>query len=321
MKPELSCLLICLWKVTMPIESILLLGLALLLSVGLGVRWYRMRRDREIIARRLSAIINPEPTPESHLDPVQPWSPNTQVDDLIAQSGFKFHSWDLWATSVLIIVTGAVAGLLLSAQWWWGAGAGALLATCPWIVINVRANQRRAKFNEQLPNALDLFISVLRSGHSIPQAVRAVADEVPAPCGSEFAEMLQRMNLGQTLPQALAYSVSRFKSFELDLIRRATEIQMEIGGSLSDLLEKTNQTLRQRLKLQKQVQVLTAPSRLSAVIIFILPFLIAITFSFINPDYMAPLTDTKLGRALLSLAIAAQLVGYLIMRKLASFKV
>jgi len=155
----------------------------------------------------------------------------------------------------------------------------------------------------------------------VPQAVRAVAEEIPAPCGQEFGEMMQRMNLGQTLPQALSHSVKRFRSFELDLLRRATEIQMDVGGSLAELLDKTNSTLRQRLKLQRQVQVLTAPSRLSAVVIFVLPFLIAGSFSLINPQYMSPLTETKLGRGLLCLAFAAQVIGYLIMRRLASFKV
>jgi tight adherence protein B len=327
--------------VAMPTEAIIPLALALLLSIGLGVRWYCMRRDRDMIARRLSSIINREPVATSHaqnrsfsrLHPDEPMARRHQpaatllerqverTEAVIAQSGFRYRSWDLYAGCGSLFLTCVLCSLICSLDFLWGAALGLLLAACPFIVITARARKRRRKFTEQLPNALDLFVSVLRSGHSIPQAVRAVADEVPAPCGSEFGEMLQRMNLGQTLPQALMHSVTRFQSFELDLIRRATEIQMEVGGSLAELLEKTNQTLRQRLKLQKQVQVLTAPSRLSAVIIFILPFLIAGTFSFINPHYMAPLTDTKIGRALLCMAVAAQLVGYLIMRKLASFKV
>lgn len=322
-------------------EGIGALALALVLSLFLGVRWYRLQHDRATIARRLAHLLDPEldaaKPPESGqpADYVSAASVSggdrnkrsfieSQIDNteaLLAQAGLRYNWWDLYFVSGSLILAGVGTALALAFECILGAAAGAVLASLPWIFVTVRANKRRAKFTEQLPNALDLFVSVLRSGHSIPQAVRAVADEVPAPCGSEFSEMLQRMNLGQSLPQALSHSVNRFKSFDLDLIRRATEIQSEVGGSLAELLEKTNATLRQRLKLQRQVQVLTAPSRLSAVIIFILPFVIAVSFSMINPDYMAPLTTTKLGRGLLCLAFAVQVVGYLIMRKLASFKV
>ncbi len=314
---------------SMPPEAAVSLALAFVLSVALAVRWTMLRRERSRITRRLSHLLDPRldataaaTSPSTHrqsLPAMSQFIENAQAT--IAQAGLRYALSDVVFTCGSLFLTSLSLALIFGFDWLIGAAVGITLAAVPWIVVTALAHKRRSKFIEQLPNALDLFVSVLRSGHAVPQAVRAVAEEIPAPCGQEFGEMMQRMNLGQTLPQALSHSVKRFRSFELDLIRRATEIQMDVGGSLAELLDKTNSTLRQRLKLQRQVQVLTAPSRLSAVVIFVLPFLIAGSFSLINPQYMSPLTETKLGRGLLCLAFAAQVIGYLIMRRLASFKV
>jgi tight adherence protein B len=153
------------------------------------------------------------------------------------------------------------------------------------------------------------------------QAVKSVAEESPAPCGAEFAEVLHRLNLGQSLPDALTYSVDRFRSFELDLVRRATGIQLEVGGSLGELLDKTNSTLRQRLKLKRHVRVLTSQSRLSGVIIGLMPFLIAGMFEYMRPGYLTPLVTTGLGKIFLGSAIALQVLGVYLVKKLSTFKV
>src|SRR6185437_4697974 len=138
---------------------------------------------------------------------------------------------------------------------------GLVLTVIPFIVLKVRVEQMRTKFIEQLPDALDLMVAVLRSGHSVSQAVKAVANDMPQPCGQEFGAVLHRMNLGQPLSEALVNSARRFRCYELDLVRRAVTLQTEVGGSLSELFEKTNMTLRERLKLARHLRVITSQSR------------------------------------------------------------
>jgi tight adherence protein B len=196
-----------------------------------------------------------------------------------------------------------------------------VLAIVPFVYLLFQAAQRRRKFSEQLPDAIDLMIAVLKSGHSIPQAVKAVADEVPAPCGAEMEEVVHRMNLGQPLSNALFYSCEKYKSYELDLIRRAVSIQSEVGGSLAELLDKTNSTLRRRLKLVRQVRVLTAQSRLTAIIVGLLPFLLAATLEYTNPGYLDPLFSTVTGKLLLTAALLLQALGVVIMTRLSTMKV
>jgi tight adherence protein B len=141
------------------------------------------------------------------------------------------------------------------------------------------------------------------------------------PLGPEFMSVFQRMNLGQPLPEALSYSVEKFQSYELDLIKRAVAIQSEVGGSLAELLDKTNQSLRQRLKLVRQVRVLTTQSRLTAVIVGILPVVLALALETISPGYLSPLTESDIGRVLIGLAVLLEILGLLVMRRMASIKV
>jgi tight adherence protein B len=196
-----------------------------------------------------------------------------------------------------------------------------LLAALPTGYLKFKRAQIRKTFVTQLPDAIDLMISVLRTGHSIPQAVKTVSEELPAPVGSEFKQVMQRMNLGQPLSQALIYSCEKFASFELDLIRRAATIQAETGGSLAELLEKTNSTLRQRLKLVRQVGVLTAQSKLTATVVSMLPFVMAATLQYLSPGYLEPLFQSGLGKLLLSGALVLMIIGAFLMRKMATVKV
>lgn len=198
---------------------------------------------------------------------------------------------------------------------------GLLLSCLPWMVLIARRSMFRRKFTQQLPDAIDLMVSVLRSGHSIPQAVKTISQEIADPCGAEFKEVLQRMNLGQPLSHAITYSCEKLESDELDLIRRAIAIQSEVGGSLAELLDKTNSTLRQRLKLVQRVGILTAQSKLTAIIVGLLPVVLAIALQFISPGYLDPLVTSSIGKTLLAVAVVLELIGLMILKKMATVKV
>jgi tight adherence protein B len=129
------------------------------------------------------------------------------------------------------------------------------------------------------------------------------------------------MNLGQPLSDSLVLSARRFQSYELDLLRRAVAIQAEVGGSLAELMDKTNHTLRQRLKLVRQLRVVTAQSRLSAHIVGFLPIVLAIGLNFLSPGYLGLLTGDKLGQMLLIAVVILEIVGIFVMRRMSTMKV
>jgi len=227
---------------------------------------------------------------------------------------------DLYQSTVIGALVVALTGMLFDLAWYFCLLAALAVLIGPVIYLQIRAASLRQRFQQQLPDAIDLMVSVLRSGHSVPQAVKSVASDSAVPLGHEFAHVEQRMNLGLSLSEALTFSQEKFPLTELELIRRAVSIQTEVGGSLAELLEKTNGTLRQRLKLKRQIKVLTTQSRLTGFIVALLPLILGLALELLSPGYMEPLFQTDLGKMLLVLAAGLQVLGVFLMKKMTEVK-
>jgi len=240
---------------------------------------------------------------------------------LIEQSALAISFVDLLTVSLACALLPALIAYICALDWLVCFALALVASILPLGALSIVASRRRTKFIEQLPDAIDLMVSVLRSGHSISQAVRSVGKESAQPLGQEFAQVLQRINLGQPFGEALNNTVAKYRSDELDLIRRAITIQAEVGGSLAELLDKTNLTLRQRLKLKRQVKVLTSQSKLTGIIVALLPILLACALEFLSPGYLEPLVTNELGRMLLALAVVLELVGIFLINKMTEVKI
>jgi tight adherence protein B len=301
--------------------------------VGVGLtRVWRLNADKKLVRERLEALLGDDQAGQLSVaghDNEPKWFVDLEsknaavltVRTLLDRAGIDFAPLTfIWLALMAATAVGALS-MLIGVSLLLAAVIGLLVACAPYLVLSFAAERRRTRFVDQLPDALDLMISILRSGLSIPQGIKAVAEEMPSPCGPEFAQVLHRVNLGQSFTEALQTTSDRYQLFELDLVRRATAIQAEVGGSLAELLDKTNSTLRQRIRLKRQVRVLTAQSRLSGTIIALLPFVVGVGFQFLNPGYLSPLFDTNVGKMMLVLALVFQGAGILAIRKMSTFKV
>lgn len=239
---------------------------------------------------------------------------------LLLVADLESRGTDLYQSTVFGAVLVALTGLLFDVPWYICVIGALTLLIGPVVYLQIKAAGLKQKFQQQLPDAIDLMVSVLRSGHSVPQAVKSVASDSAKPLGHEFAHVEQRMNLGLSLSEALTFSQEKYPLTELELIRRAVSIQNEVGGSLAELLEKTNGTLRQRLKLKRHIKVLTTQSRLTGFIVALLPLILGLALELLSPGYMAPLFETDLGKMLLVLAFGLQVLGVFLMKKMTEVK-
>lgn len=278
-------------------------------------------RVTEFVPMELPAAPLPEPRTQKSNFSLPEWIEQPLLARL-ALAGWNARPDDLLLGS-LCLFAGVLTALFVGMQvpLIFAVLVSSMVACIPFVCVFAQSQRTKKKMTLQLPNAIDLMVSVLRSGHSIPQSIKAVANEMPDPCGREFNEILQRVNLGQSLSEAMEYTVARYGSFELDLMKRAFHIHSEVGGSVSELLEKTNKTLRERIRLKRHIDVLTTPSKLTAIIVGCLPFILAIGFYLMAPNYLTPLWTTRMGQIFMVVALFLQLVGILIMQRLASFKV
>lgn len=217
----------------------------------------------------------------------------------LARADLKLTAGEFVLLKVLGALVMAVIAAWLSAQFL-GAfsfpaavGAmvfgGALGSFLPDLYVKFRAKRRVAKFNDMLADTCAMLASSLRSGYSLLQSMDLVAREGSGPVASEFRRVVQEVGLGLSTEAALANLLRRVPSDDLDLMITAINIQHEVGGNLSQILDSIAHTIRERVRIKGEIRTLTAQGRISGYVITGLPIALAIFLTVINPGYMAPI--------------------------------
>ena len=238
-----------------------------------------------------------------------------------AKLGRRLHQagWALRSGEFLIIVV--FAALALAAGGFLVVGpVGALLGlpgvVAPFVLLSAAAGKRLAAIQGQLADTLMVIASSLRAGHSFLQSLDTATKEIGEPGASEFGRTMTEVRFGRDVDSALDGLAERVGSRDLEWAVTAIKIQRKIGGNLAEVLEGVAKTIRERETLRRQVRVLSAEGRISAVVLTVLPILIALYLTQVNPDYLRVLTESRIGLILISVAVGLMLVGYLWMQKI-----
>lgn len=255
------------------------------------------------------------------------------VDQLPKPKGFEERlavlleraSWPLRGSEFLVLQgLGAVAGMLVGLGVFGRPWAGLVLMVAggmaPRVVLEQRVERRAASFNAQLPSTLQLIAGSLQAGHGLLQAIDTVTKEAGPPASLEFSRVLAEARLGMPLEDALSAMAGRVGSEDFRWVVLAINIQQQVGGNLSALLENVAGTLRKRAQLHRQVKVLSAEGRLSAWILALLPFGVAGYMLLVNPSYLGPLVESALGRAMIVAGLLGMGVGAIWLRKIVRIK-
>jgi tight adherence protein B len=228
---------------------------------------------------------------------------------------------------VLILVAILVGGLF---TWFIGnknmisAGIGAIAgAVAPGMYVKSQQKKRLQKFNDQLSDMLNLMVNGLRAGYSTMQAMEAISKELPAPICDEFRRVIQEMQIGIPMETALDNLLRRIPSEDLDFVVTAINVQREVGGNLSEILDNISFTIRERVRIKGEVRVLTSQVRTSGSVLSMIPFFLVLVLWFLNPEYLMAVTE---GGPIITAAIICVVLGliftsYFIMMKIADIEV
>jgi tight adherence protein B len=191
----------------------------------------------------------------------------------------------------------------------------------PWIYLGIKESRRQAAFYAQLPDTLQLLAGSLSAGYSLPQAVDTVVREGQNPMAAEFNRALVEARLGVPIEDAMDNIADRMNSQDFHWVVLAIRVQREVGGNLAEVLTTVAATLRERERLRRQVQVLSAEGRLSAVIIALIPILFAVFLLIARPTYLEPLYSTSIGLLMLGFGILMLVVGIFWLRRVVQVEV
>ncbi|MFC1997028.1 type II secretion system F family protein [Chloroflexota bacterium] len=249
----------------------------------------------------------------------------------LAQADVKLKPAEYVALQViLIILLGGVAYLigggtsgdssaLISALI--GAVIGFII---PRIYVSRQKSMRLQRFDEQLPDMLNLMVNGLRAGYSTVQAMEAVSKELPAPISEEFRRLVQEMQIGIPMEQSLENLYRRIPSDDLDLIIAAINVQREVGGNLAEILDTISYTIRERVRIKGEIRVLTSQVMYSGRFLSLLPFILAGILWFLNRPYMMMFLnpDTRLcGGIMIGAILLLISSGYFMMTRIANIEV
>jgi len=201
-----------------------------------------------------------------------------------------------------------------------GAAIGAI---APGFYVKTQQRKRLQKFNDQLPDMLNLMVNGLRAGYSTMQALEAVSKELPSPINDEFKRVVQEMQIGISMETALDNLLRRIPSDDLDFVVTAVNVQREVGGNLSEILDNISFTIRERIRIKGEVRVLTAQVRTSGTVLSLIPFGLTLVLWFLNPEYLLSVTA---GGPICTAIIICVVLGlifssYFIMMKIADIEV
>jgi tight adherence protein B len=220
---------------------------------------------------------------------------------------------------VISIVGFGVVGFIISSSMIF-AGVGMIIgAFVPRMYVKRQEKSRLKKFDNQLSDMLNLMVNGLRAGFSTLQAMEAVSRELPKPINEEFHRVVQEMQLGIMMEDALDHLLRRINSEDLDLVITAINVQREVGGNLAEILDSISFTIRERVRIKGEIQALTAQGRATAWVISAMPIALVALLFLINRSYIMQFFNPETrscGIPIIVLAAVMIITGFIATQKI-----
>ena len=248
------------------------------------------------------------------------WAEQTRSQLERAGLALKLHEYV--ALRVLVALVAFVVVLALgnghALAFLLGIAVGVVGYMLPAFYVRMRVTRQVRKFNDQLADMLTMVSNSLRAGFGLLQGIELAAEQTQPPMSTELRHLLRDTRMGASIETALESMGERVGSYDLDVVITAILIQRSVGSNLSEVLETVAHTIRERARIQGEINTLTAQKKLSGVIIGLMPVAFVLFMLVISFDYMSALFTDPLGRFLLIVAIALDVIGILIIKRIVS---
>lgn len=223
--------------------------------------------------------------------------------------------------NVIVVLVAFVVGYLISRFWLSALMLAVASVFAPTMYLKWRQRRRITAFNNQLEDILNLVVAGMRAGYSLLQSFDYVSKRLPNPAASQLGRVVREVSLGLTMDEALANLLRRAESEDLELIVTAIAIHHEVGGNLTIILESVSHTIRERVRIKREIQSLTAMQRGSAYILVALPFLVGGILFMMSPSYMMRLFEPGPTLCIPFGAVMCMALGFFITRRIVDIEV
>ncbi|TXL66057.1 type II secretion system F family protein [Zeimonas arvi] len=245
----------------------------------------------------------------------------SSLDRLLVQAGSSMTVSRFILVTLLAGAATFLVLLVLRAPFFFTLIMAVFAMLVPLLLVLRMRSKRLNKFDEQLPEALDLLSRALRAGHAFPSGMQMVATEAADPIASEFQITFEEINYGVSVGDAMLNLATRVPSIDLRYFVISVLLQRETGGNLSELLDNLSNLIRERFKLLGKIRVLSAEGKLSAYILIGLPFVTAGMIFLVNPQFMSVLWTDPAGLSMVFAAVVMMILGAFWMWRIVKIRV
>jgi tight adherence protein B len=238
------------------------------------------------------------------------------LEQTIEQSGRFFPAYRLVLLSVAL---GGIAAAITARFANEPIFLGLAFFVAFWLPVKVLKHlrdKRLAKFEEQLPDALDMMVRAMRAGHRFNDTLNLVSAELSEPIASEFGIVFDELNYGVDMRLAFSNLLSRVPSVSLMAMSTSVLVQRESGGNLAEILQSISTVIRNRFKFQRRVKTLTAEGKASVVVLGVIPFALFALLEVTNPDYVNVLFTDPLGPKIIGGGLGMMVLGGIWIQKM-----
>ena len=247
---------------------------------------------------------------------LEPFPFTQMMQKRILQAGSSTSVASLMVYSLGLFLGGYFLAWLFAPMVLIDLAAGAGLSVLPYGILSFKRTRRISAFNAALAESIDMMARALRAGHSVVGAMEMLATNAQEPAASEFGEIFKQQNLGLPLRDALMQLLDRVPSADLRVLVTAILVQKDTGGNLAEILDRTVFVIRERLRIQGEIQTQTAQGRLTGWILSSLPIVMLVLLNLVNPGYSQILLTDPFGRKLIYFSIGMLAVGTLFIRRI-----
>jgi len=238
----------------------------------------------------------------------------------IDQANLSWRAEDVAGIAAALTLVSYVAFDLLIAVFLLRLGAALVVGGLPIFYIERIRAARLGKFEQQLPDAIDLFTRTMRAGHNIHSGLETVAAETADPVRMEFRKMMEELALGSQIEPALHGLGDRVPLIDLKFFITGLILQRQTGADMVGVLEDLSLLVRERLNMTAKLKAHTAQQRFSAGLLCALPVVVGLGFWVLKPDYVRLLWVDPVGSKFLTYALISEVIGILVIRRIANVK-
>ena len=222
----------------------------------------------------------------------------------------------------------AAAGLLGGAAFWLAAlvmgmpgpwmtpAAIAAGAATVWYALGRLQARQESAFVREFPEIVDQIVRLSGAGLPPLEAISAVVEDAPAPVGPVLREVADALLAGLDPDTALRQIARRLRLAEFTMFAAVIRLQRRAGGGITAAFTNLATTLRERRSTAVKAKAATAQTRLTLVVLMLMPPVVLAVQSVTQPESIDILFNTESGQTLLRIGVALVAAGLLVAKQI-----